>query len=607
MSARLQVRVYENRQPVGADEFDGPVEVGRQRDRDEVLFARKREAVGWRWVVARRDETMIGRNQMRLEPLAGGRVRVINGSDRQPIRFLDGTDLAVGAATDLPLPVVVILSQSKTLRVEASKATEQQVETHSLENFTLPPRTPGPSGTAPRLPSLVTAGGALRAEDVVAWLNSAMDVLQAAASAGDFFDKATRAVVETVSLDAARVLLCEAGTWRPAAAQTNLGLDATALLPPSRSILDKVRRERRTAWELPSVAGRVEESLSGMDVVVAAPILDRAGEVIGALYGERRQKARHGPAFTQLEAQLVELLARGVAAGLARLQEERKTLQMEQFFTQDLARKLVANPALLDGQDREVTVLFADIRGFSRISEALGAAQTIRWCRDVLDVLSASVHDEGGVVVDYVGDGLMAMWGAPDDQPDHAARACRAALDILASLPDLDEKWRGHIQEPLGVGIGINSGPAQVGNVGSRFKFKYGALGNTVNLASRVQGATKFFKSKVLLTGPTRDRLDGAFLTRRLGQVRVVGIAQEVELHELFARDCPFAAEARQEYEAALDLFHAERFSEAARQLGNWRGRCPQDDAVLALMLRSVEALVKGKSPAHPVWELTEK
>src|SRR5207248_3044278 len=105
------------------------------------------------------------------------------------------------------------------------------------------------------------------------------------------------------------------------------------------------------------------------------------------------------------------------------------------------------------------------------------------------------VLDHEGVVVDQIGDELMVMWGAPEVQPNHAVLACRAALAMFECLPSLNERWLSIIGEPIKLGIGINSGIAQVGNVGSKIKFKYGALGNTVNLASRVQGATKHVKT----------------------------------------------------------------------------------------------------------------
>ena len=151
--------------------------------------------------------------------------------------------------------------------------------------------------------------------------------------------------------------------------------------------------------------------------VVASPILNKEGEVIGAIYGDRLKptSGMHVPTVTELEALLVELVSCAVAAGLARLDQEQAALrarvQFEQFFTPELARQLAAQPDLLEGRDCEVTVLFCDIRGFSRISERLGPTKTVQWIRDVMGVLSDCVLEHKGVLVDYIGDELMAMWG----------------------------------------------------------------------------------------------------------------------------------------------------------------------------------------------------
>src|SRR5262249_34581755 len=161
-----------------------------------------------------------------------------------------------------------------------------------------------------------------------------------------------------------------------------------------------------------------------------------------------------------------------------------------------------------------------------------------------------------GVVVDYVGDGLMAMWGAPGEQPDHAARACRTALAMIGQLPLIDQQWKDVLGEPMGLSLGINTGSAQVGNVGSEGKGKYGAMGKAVNLASRVQGAAKYFKCNVLITGQTHELLPpGEFLTRRLGQVRVVNINAPVTLHQLMEPGWEPGHRAKEAYEHALDRF----------------------------------------------------
>jgi adenylate cyclase len=217
------------------------------------------------------------------------------------------------------------------------------------------------------------------------------------------------------------------------------------------------------------------------------------------------------------------------------------------------------------------------------------------------------VLKEEGVLVDYIGDELMAMWGAPGDQPDHAARACRAALAILDRIPELNKRWHSTLGGDMQLGIGINTGIAYVGNVGSRHKFKYGALGNTVNLGSRVQGATKYFKACILVTEETARHLDDSFMTRRLGRVRVVGIETPVQLYELFSPDWAFGCQAKENYERALELFEKKEFNAAARTLGNWRFQCSSDEPVLVLMYRAVRAQVEGPHRDHPVMVLTDK
>src|SRR5262249_18269633 len=149
-----------------------------------------------------------------------------------------------------------------------------------------------------------------------------------------------------------------------------------------------------------------------------------------------------GP-ITEVDAAFVQLLARGVAAGLARLEQEQAALaargQFEQVFTPELSRQLLRQPDLLKGCDSEVSILFCYLRGFSRISEPLGAVRTVEWVSDVMEALSECVLAHNGVLVDYIGDELMAMWGAPEEQPDHARLACRAGLAMLDQLPQLND------------------------------------------------------------------------------------------------------------------------------------------------------------------------
>ncbi len=290
---------------------------------------------------------------------------------------------------------------------------------------------------------------------------------------------------------------------------------------------------------------------------------------------------------------------------------EKKRLRekvFEQHFTPELARELARNPDPMKMQARhaEVTVLFCDIRGFSAVSERLGPATTIDWLGGVMGEFSTIVLDHGGVLVDYTGDELLAMWGAPNEQPDHAALACRAALGILRSLPGLDGKWRDIVGAATEVGIGINSGDALVGNVGTHRKFKYGPLGTAVNLASRVQGATKFFKTPLLITGDTAARLPVGFTTRRLGRVRVQNIRIPVDLHEL-GLPGPAPAGLNALYEDALSAFERGDAATARGALSAFLARSPGDGPGLLLRKR-LEEETNGSDPAFdPVWSLPGK
>jgi adenylate cyclase len=440
-----------------------------------------------------------------------------------------------------------------------------------------------------------------------------MGVLQSAAGSSDFFPRAAQAIVDIVGLDSGHVLVWERGLWTTQAQATAPTVAAEADWKPSSQVLHRVRQEKRTFWEAGGHAALDAPSLVGIKVVVAAPILNPQGEVIGALYGDRRQGSLIAgpPQISKLEAMLVELLASGVAAGLARLEQERAVLaarlQFEQFFTPELASQLAAEPDLLQGRDAEVTLLFCDIRSFSRHSAKLGPSGTVDLISDVMSTLSECVLEHRGVLVDYIGDELMAMWGAPKPQPDHAQLACRSALDMLNRLPELNGRWQEVLKEPMDVGVGINTGVARVGNTGSRHKFKYGPLGNTVNLASRLQGATKYLRARLLVSGATHAQLDASFSARRLGKVRVINIAEPVDLYELAAPGQPDWPALQEGHEQALDAFETAEFHQVAKIIGKLLLDHPGDGPSLVLLSRALAAIIEPPDSFDPVWELPGK
>src|SRR5262249_4605879 len=278
----------------------------------------------------------------------------------------------------------------------------------------------------------------------------------------------------------------------------------------------------------------------------------------------------------------------------------------------ELVRELERDPNLLEGRSQEVTVLFSDLRGFTKLSLELGPQVTCRLLRDMMERLTEHIVSHGGVIVDYAGDGILAMWNAPSPQPDHALRACSAALDMLGMMTDLNERWRETAGGKLALGIGINTGIAQVGNTGSSRKFKYGPHGHTVNLASRVQDATKKLGLPLLITEATRASLSPDMAVRRLGKVRLPGVHDPVVLFELHGRKAPLQWQAPFDaYELALEQYERGEWARACQSLlpllGLFEQEGYQDAPTLKLMRRAGECLEAHPSPFDPIIEVSTK
>jgi adenylate cyclase len=607
MSESLHVRVVVNDSTVATGRLSGPLELGRQQEGEPDLYAWLPAAASTpaRLIVARYEERdNVSRHHALLEPLAAGRVRVTNRSKTAlPCEAAPDGAIRPNAAAELTAPFALLLAGRTIAVVPADSA--GKLGLHSLDEQTVAPgKLSDLSSRLRTLPALSAA----QLDALIGWLQTVMGVLQATVGAADFLDKATEALVQIVGLELGHVLLLDEDQWLVAAARGDPPEDSPPW-QPSRRVLQAVRNEKKTFWQSGRASGEAQTpSLEHLQAVVAAPILDPAGNVVGALYGERRQ-APASPlhAGGKLEAMLVDLLACGVAAGLARQGQEKAALEarvrFEQFFGPDLARRLAREPDLLEGRQARVTLLFCDVRGFSRYSERLGPAETVRWMNDVMSALSRCVLDADGVLMDYIGDELIAMWGAPEDQPDQEARAVRAALAMLAALPGLNARWQPALGGPIDVGIGVNTGSAQVGNTGSQFKFKYGALGNTVNLASRVQGLTKYLKCRLLVTRATREGLAEGFVARRIVNARVVNIEEPIDLYQVEAAGSEQRRHLFAESEAALEELEAGDFALAARKAGTLLLDLVNDGPLLLTLSRASNALMQDGRGFSPIWE----
>ncbi len=605
MPVAWELRIYEDRRLVHTVEGAESIELGRQMVGEPGPFAETAGPTGRRLIIAKLEDDTVSRKHLRLESTPNGGIRVANLSQKLALMLNGANVVRPGEKLETPLPVVLNVGR---WMIRVLPPEENEAPLQALPEATLRPLVGDTKRSQAKLPQ-----PGMSADQICQWLQAAMSVLQGVAGTREFFPRAARAMVDLVGLDSGRVLLLDNGDWRVQAVEIAAEMKRPTDWRPSRQVLARLISEKRTFWMGAQGVPAAGQSLIGMDAVVAAPILNAAGEVIGALYGDRSQVPGLG-AFapvTSVEAQMVELLAGGVAAGLACLEQEqaavRARVQFEQFFTPELSRQLEAEPDLLRGRDSEITVLFCDVRNFSRYAERLGPAMTVEWLSDVMGTLSECVLVQRGVLVDYIGDELMAMWGAPAEQPDQACRAAAAALDMLGHLPGLNARWASVLGGPMGFGLGLNTGVARVGNTGSKRKFKYGPLGNSVNLASRVQGATKYLKAPVLVTRETHNRLGEGFSSRRISQVRVVNIAEPVDLYELAPASRPGWAALAAGYERALAQFESGDLNAAMRSLFQLLSEHPDDGPALVLLSRVIALRDADQSTFDPVWELPGK
>ena len=407
---------------------------------------------------------------------------------------------------------------------------------------------------------------------VASWLTALSQMQRLTAGSDELLQMAAQAACDPGGLDAGMVVLWTSQGWQIAASHMPRAELGVGFQP---ALLDRVRQEKRTLFhETQSV--RTAQAPVGFRAAAAAPIFDARGEVVGMIHGTRtthRRNQRQG--IRPLEAQWLQLVADAVSAGMARLESEteraRSHVLLEQAFSPSLALELQRNPEILSAREREVTVLFADLRDFTPLAEKLGSCDTYRLLSDWMNRITNCVMAEQGVVIDYYGDGLAAMWNAPSDQEDHPMRALRAAEAILQELQSFNSAWKPLLGRPLGLGVGVHLGPAQVGNAGSQRRLKYGPRGPTVNLASRIESASKQLGTPIVLTQAVQERLPNSVVTRRVCRAKLTGVTEPQELYELISTNIlglPITElECKHAYERALDSFEKGRLLDACEAL----------------------------------------
>jgi adenylate cyclase len=601
----LEIRVFNSEQHEVFKLDEGNITLGRRTKNGDPKL------------VSLTDE-FVSRNQLVVDEIQPGRVALRNMSGKVAVQVEIPTNTLlppdVGAQSyEFNLPVKLTVGKT-VIEVESPSQTPfpqsgiPDIDTSSLMTVSEPVRLKKVGSTEF---SLDTLNAAPDAERLISWFETLVAVQQAAAGSGEFYLQTAKAIVEMVGLDYGMVLLLKNDGWTIAAKFPV----KTAPDDFSHTLVDQVARLGRTLFQ-GSEADLATQSLIDVSAWVASPIFNASNDrVIGVVYGVREFQPLEGRiGVTSIEAKLLQVLAATVASGLARQEKEaeaiRTHVQFEQFVSPEVVRELERDPDLLKGRDREVTVLFADIRNFSRMSERFGARFVCDLLVSFMDRIGERIREYDGTMVDYLGDGLFAMWNAPVEQPNHAELACRAALAIIDDLPDINRQFEETIGDPLLVGIGVNSGMAMVGNNGSRTRFHYGPMGHTVNLASRVEAATKQLGVRILITGSTRSQLGRGFATRRICKARLTGMDEPVDLFEL--QSDAVADEwklHRDAYEWGLGLYESRKWGEACAALVELLAdyKSEVDGPTVALVSRTAECLKSQPSNFEPIWTIAGK
>lgn len=208
-----------------------------------------------------------------------------------------------------------------------------------------------------------------------------------------------------------------------------------------------------------------------------------------------------------------------------------------QYLSPEVIRRLLRNPKLVEPKKTEITVMFSDIRGFTTISENLDAQDLALFLNQYLSDMTGLVFEYQGTLDKYIGDAVMAFWGAPFEVDDHAVCACNSALKMMQRVREMQTVWKAQGKPQLDIGIGLNSGVASVGNMGSALRYGYTALGDTVNLSSRLEGLNKDYGTHIIVNETTYTATQKAeFVYRELDLIRVKGKTHPVMIYELIGR-----------------------------------------------------------------------
>jgi len=269
-------------------------------------------------------------------------------------------------------------------------------------------------------------------------------------------------------------------------------------------------------------------------------------------------------------------------------EKEKRKVRSEfgNYLSPEVVRRLLVDPRLVDPKKTDITVMFSDIRGFTTISEKLDAQELALFLNQYLSDMTRIVFNHHGTLDKYIGDAVMAFWGAPFEEPGHATKACNAALEMIQRVRELQKQWETEGKPKLEIGIGLNTGVVSVGRMGSSLRRGYTALGDAVNLSSRLEGLNKDYGTHIIVNETTYEGAkDDGFVFRELDLIRVKGKLQPVTIYQLMGQRTDLAADGRAEevrlqveqFARARELFRSRKWDAAQRAFQEFLDRWPED------------------------------
>ncbi len=313
--------------------------------------------------------------------------------------------------------------------------------------------------------------------------------------------------------------------------------------------------------------------------------------------------------FDQLGTTLSIFLPSALIASVKFMKEESQKRYIKNAFSRYLAPgvidQIIENPDALElgGENREISIFFSDVAKFSTISEKLTPPQLVALLNEYLSAMTDIILSYNGTIDKYEGDAIMAFYGAPYSYEDHALKCCLAAIDMKRRLREMQETWRKAGKDELFVRMGMNTGDAVVGNMGSQTRMDYTAMGDSVNLASRLEGANKFYGTYAMISESTYEVAKDHIEARKLDTIRVVGKTEPIVIYELLGNKGTLPdrmLDMLDKYYDALEYFHHREWKKAL-SLFNQALKVIDDDGPCLTYRERCEAFIK--KPPTKKWD----